>query len=416
MSDFLIGNLLYGQSGGPSPVINASAYGVINEARKRGQWIQRIFAMHHGIQGLLNEDFIDIAELPDSQIDLLPHTPGAAFGSVRYKLKHYDVDETDYKRILEVFKKYNIRYFFYNGGNDSMDTCYKISEYCKLHNYECRVVGIPKTIDNDLPITDHTPGYGSAAKFIANAFMEISYDNDAYPTGRVNIVEVMGRHAGWLTAASALATHHGFGPDLIYVPEVPFDVEKFKVDVKRIFDQKKRCLVAVSEGTRDLNGEFVATVGSSKDAFGHKQLGGVASTLLRVLEDEVGLPCRAIEISLLQRCASHLQSKTDVTEAIDVGSTAVKLACHGKSGIMVTIKRESSDPYIATYSCADLKDVANVEFTMPRSMINEEGNGITREFIEYVAPLIEGGTKPIYRNGVQQMARLQKFINKKDVE
>lgn len=412
MNEFLVGNLLYGQSGGPSSVINASAYGVIQEARKRGAMISRIFAMHHGIQGLLNEDFIDIAELPDSQIDLLVHTPGAAFGSVRFKLKHFSEDESNYKRIIEVFKKYNIRYFFYNGGNDSMDTCNKINEYCKLVNYECRVIGIPKTIDNDLPLTDHTPGYGSAAKFISNALMEMSYDNEAYPSGRVNIVEIMGRHAGWLTAAGAIATHHGLGPDLIYVPEVPFDLEKFKKDVKRIYDEKNRCLVAVSEGLVDKDNNFVGALATSTDAFGHKQLGGVASSLLQIVEHDLNIPCRAIEMSLLQRCASHLQSKTDVLEAIDVGSTAVKLACHGKSGIMVTIKRESSDPYIATYGYADLKDVANVEFKMPRSMINEEGNGITKEFIEYAAPLIEGGVEPIYRNGVQQLARIQKYIKK----
>lgn len=407
MSDFLVGNLLYGQSGGPSSVINASAYGVISEARKRSSIITEIYAMHHGIQGLLNEDFIKIGDQPDSQLELLPHTPGAAFGSVRHKMKDWRVDETDYIRVIEVFKKYNIRYFFYNGGNDSMDTCAKIDEYCRHVGYECRVVGVPKTIDNDLPVTDHTPGYGSAAKFIANTLMEISYDNDAYPKGRVNVVEIMGRNAGWLTAAGALATHHGFGPDLIYVPEIPFDVEKFKKDVKKVYDEKQRCLVAVSEGIRGADGKLIATVGGRKDAFGHHQLGGIASTLIRIIENDLGISCRAIEISLLQRCASHLQSKTDVTEAIDVGSTAVKAACKGQSGVMVTIKRVSSDPYIVKYSTVPLNQVANIEFKMPRSMINEEGNGMTKEFIEYAAPLIEGGCKPVYRNGVQQLARIR---------
>ena len=407
MEKQLIGNLLYGQSGGPSAVINASAYGVISEARKRGAIIPKIFAMHHGIQGVLNEDFIKICDQPDSQIELLRHTPGSAFGSVRYKLKPWQEDETDYIRILEILKKYNIRYFFYNGGNDSMDTCQKIDSYLKHVGYEARVIGIPKTIDNDLPFTDHTPGYGSAAKFIANTLMEISYDNLAYPKGRVNIVEIMGRHAGWLTASGAIATHNGFGPDLIYVPEIPFDVEKFKEDVKRVYEKKKRCLVAVSEGINDGKGNFIASVGTKADAFGHQQLGGVASRLLQVVTNEINLPGRAIEISLLQRCAAHLQSKTDVTEASDVGSNAVKLAIQGHSGVMVTIHRESSDPYIVTYGCIPLDKVANVEFKMPRSMINEEGNHMTKEFLTYALPLIEGEPKSVFRGGVAQLARIK---------
>lgn len=402
----LEGTLLYGQSGGPSSVINSSAYGVIEEARKRSNVITHIYALKHGIQGLLNEDFIKICDQSDSQIELLKHTPGSAFGSVRYKLKDWHEDETDYIRILEVFKKYNVRYFFYNGGNDSMDTCLKIDRYLKYVGYECRVIGIPKTIDNDLPFTDHTPGFGSSAKFIANTMMEIAYDANAYPQGRVNIVEIMGRNAGWLTASSAIAKHHGYGPDLIYLPEIPFSIEQFKEDIKRVYDEKKHCLVAISEGVRTKEGKFIAEATSKTDAFGHTQLGGVASNLFSIVS-EMGLPCRSIEFSLLQRCAAHLSSLTDMTEAIDVGSHAVKYAVQGQSGVMVCIVRESSNPYVVRYTTCDLELVANKEKRVPRSMINEAGNHMTQEFLEYCSPLIEGENFGTYRGGVSQLAKIR---------
>lgn len=403
----LYGNLLYGQSGGPSSVINASAYGVIAEARKRNGVIDQIYAMRNGIMGLLNGDLIKICDQSDSQIELLKSTPGAAFGSVRYKLKNYEENDTEYKKILEVLKEYNIRYILYNGGNDSMDTCYKLNKFLTSINYDCRVIGIPKTIDNDLPITDHTPGYGSAAKFIANTFMEIAYDNNAYPEGRVNIVEVMGRHAGWLTASSYIATHHGFGPDLIYLPELPFSIEQFKRDVLKVYQMKKRCLIAVSEGIRDADGNFIAQANSKTDAFGHTQLGGVCSYLTNIVTSDLNLKCRAIEISILQRCAAHLGSLTDVTEAQDCGSHAVKYAIQGQTGVMVCILRESSNPYVVRYGTCFLEEVANKEFVIPRSMINEEGNMMNPSFLEYASPLIEGENVSTFRNGIAQLARIR---------
>lgn len=397
----LRGNLLYGQSGGPTAVINASAYGVIQEALKNHDVIEDVICMRYGITGALNEDFIFIGKQDKEQVNLLKHTPGSAFGSVRYKLKDYREDDSDYVRLLYIFNKYNIRYFLYNGGNDSMDTCAKISEYMKKVGYECRVVGVPKTIDNDLPLTDHTPGYGSAAKYIANTLMEISYDMLAYRKGKVTIVEIMGRHAGWLTAAAAIATKAGFGPDLIYLPEVPFSVEQFKTDVKRVYEQKKQCLVAVSEGIQNEEGVFIGSSSGLKDAFGHFQLGGVASKLVNLLMTDIGVSARSVELASTQRAASHLQSQTDIDEAIEVGRKAVEFALAGETDVMVTIARIDNTPYRVAYASEPLKAVANVEKTLPREWINAAGNGITDGFLEYVLPLIEGEHPPVYKNGVQ---------------
>ena len=404
----LKGTLLYGQSGGPTSVINASCYGVITQALNYSHIIDNIYLLHHGILGLLNEDFYDVNKQDIEDIKNLIHTPGSALGSVRYKLKDFKDDETDYKRIIEVFKKYNVRYFFYNGGNDSMDTCNKINEYCKHVGYECNIIGIPKTIDNDLPFTDHTPGFASASKFIANVIQEISYDNEAYEAGRVNIVEIMGRHAGWLTASSSLASINGYGPDLIYVPEVPFNIEKFKEDILKVYNKKKRCLVAVSEGINDGLGNFISDMGGKKDAFGHTQLGGIASYLLNIVTNELNLKGRAIELSLLQRCASHIQSKVDVEEAIRVGEAAVRFAINGITGVMVTIIRNDSEIYEVSYSYKNLSEVANVEYKLKPSMINKEGNNITDEFIKYALPLIEGINTPTYKNGLQSFTKFKK--------
>jgi len=403
----LVGNLLYGQSGGPTSVINSSAYGVILEALENQDTIKEVLMMHHGIKGALNEDFIYISEQSDEDIELLKHSPGSAFGSVRYKMADFKEDDTDYVRLLYIFQEYNIRYFLYNGGNDSMDTCDRISEYMKHVGYDVRVIGVPKTIDNDLPFTDHTPGYGSAAKFIINTMMEVSYDMFAYPKGKVTIVEIMGRHAGWLTAASAVATKNGFGPDLIYLPEVPFSVEKFKKDVKKVYEKKQQCLIAVSEGLANSDGIFISSSSALKDAFGHFQLGGVSSKLAQIVNNEMRISSRNIELGTTQRSAAHLQSLTDVNEAIEVGRMAVKYALSGKSGVMVTIERVTSSPYKVTYGKKQLSMIANKEKIIPKSMINKEGNFVTDEFLDYVLPLIQGENQPKYFDGVQHFSKMK---------
>lgn len=398
----LKGNLLYGQSGGPTSVINASAYGVITEAMKHHPYIEEVICMKHGIKGALDEDFLFMSKQDPESIELLKHTPGSAFGSVRHKLKDFKEDDTDYIRLLYIFKKYNIRYFLYNGGNDSMDTCAKIADYMSQIDYDVLIIGVPKTIDNDLPFTDHTPGYGSAAKFIANAMMEVSYDMLAYPNGKVTIVEIMGRHAGWLTAAAAIANLSGYGPDLVYLPEIPFDIDKFKEDVRKVYKGKRQCLVAVSEGIMNEEGIFVSSSSGLKDAFGHFQLGGVSSKLANIVNTDLGISSRSVEFGSTQRAASHIQSKTDVEEAIAVGRFAVHSLLEGKTDLMVTIQRVSNDPYTVEFGLHPLRECANIEKTVPVEMINKEGNGITEKFFEYALPLIQGENNPKYKDGIQQ--------------
>ncbi|MCF7925729.1 MAG: 6-phosphofructokinase [Candidatus Izimaplasma sp.] len=406
MAKKLKGNLLYGQSGGPTSVINASAYGVITEAMKHQDTIEEVYVMKHGIKGALTEDFFHMGSQDETHIELLKHTPGSAFGSVRYKMKEFREDETDYIRLLYIFKKYNIRYFLFNGGNDSMDTCFKIADYMKHVDYDVRVIGIPKTIDNDLPFTDHTPGFGSAAKYVANTFQEVSYDMLAYPKGKVTIVEIMGRHAGWLTASASLASLSGYGPDLIYLPEVPFLIEKFKQDVRRVYGEKQQCLIAVSEGLVNEEGILIGSSSGLKDAFGHFQLGGVSSKLSNILNSELRIKSRTIELGTTQRAGSHIQSMTDVTEAIGVGAKAVEYALKGKHGIMVTILRKNSKPYEAEYGEHPLSEIANIERTIPPTMINEDGNGVTEEYLEYALPLISGENPPKFKDGLQQFAKM----------
>jgi 6-phosphofructokinase 1 len=406
--DKLIGNVLYGQSGGPTSVINASAYGVITETLKHKDVIPEIYVMHHGIQGALNEEFYHMSKQDQEQINLLPHTPGSAFGTVRYKMLDFREDETDYIRLLYIFNKYNIRYFLFNGGNDSMDTCFKIADYMKHVGYDIRVIGIPKTIDNDLPYTDHTPGFGSAAKYVACTIQEVAYDMIAYPKGKVTIVEIMGRHAGWLTAAASLASLSGHGPDLIYLPEVPFSIEKFKNDVRRVYGENRQCLVAVSEGLKDESGILIGSSSGLRDAFGHFQLGGVSSKLSNILNSEMRISSRTIELGTTQRSASHLQSLTDVNEAIEVGRKAVEYALAGEHGMMITIERKKDEDYKVNYGKRPLKDIANVERIIPKEMINEDGNGVTEAFIKYALPLIEGHNAPKFIQGMQKFAHFEK--------
>ncbi len=408
----LRGNCIFGQSGGPTSVINSSASGVIQEALKQNA-IDKVYGAAHGIKGILEEEFYDMSFEDLEELNLLKTTPSSALGSVRYKLADPDKDDTDFKRILEVFKKYNIRYFFYNGGNDSMDTCNKISKFMQKSGYECRVMGVPKTIDNDLFGTDHCPGYGSAAKYIATSTMEIYHDAVVYDKGQITILEVMGRNAGWLTAATALATYGGFGPDLIYLPELPFCLDKFFSDVERVYKQNGKVIVAVSEGIKDSAGKYISEYGSnladSKDSFGHSQLGGLAYTLADLVKQKMsGVKVRGIEFSLLQRCAAHLASKTDVEEAFMAGQAAVINAVNGITDKMVAFERAEGAEYKCNIKLIDLTDVANTEKRVPKEWINDEGNGLNEQFIKYALPLIQGESCPPIVNGLPRFANLKK--------
>lgn len=406
----LKGNAIFGQSGGPTSVINSSAAGVFVEALRHSAIIPKVFGAAHGIRGMLREEFYDMGEEDPRELELLKYTPSSALGSVRYKLADAEKDDTDYKRLLEVFRKYDIRYFFYNGGNDSMDTCNKISKYMQKSGYECRCMGIPKTIDNDLFGTDHCPGYASAAKYIATSTMEVYLDARVYDTGMVTVLEVMGRNAGWLTAATALAAHKGYGPDLIYLPEVPFDLEQMMADVQRIYAQTKKVIVAVSEGVKTAEGKYIPElVGDLKtDAFGHKQMGGTASVLADYIKNKMDCKVRAIEFSLLQRCAAHCASKTDVEEAFRAGQTAVQAALEGKTDYMVAFERVSDKPYRCEMKLLPLSDVANTEKVIPREWINEAGNFVNEKFVDYALPLIQEASAPPQEDGLPRFAHLKK--------
>jgi len=408
----LKGAVLFGQSGGPTSVINASAAGVFLEALKHDA-ITDIYGAEHGIAGILNERLFDIRKEDVHELELLKHTPSSALGSVRYKLKKVEEDDTDYKRLLEVFKKYNIRYFFYNGGNDSMDTCNKISKYLQSQNYECRIIGVPKTIDNDLYGTDHCPGFGSAAKYVATSMMEIFLDSHVYNTGIVTIVEVMGRNAGWLTAAASLASMKGYGPDLIYLPEKVFDVDKFLEDVKRIADAKNgKVLVAISEGIKDKDGKYISEYGAKlkKDSFGHAQLGGAASILAGLVQEKLNVKVRPIEFSLLQRCASHIASGVDIEEAFMAGAMAVRYAVNGETDKMVVFKRHEGPEYKISYELMDVALAANTEKKVPLEWIKEDNTGLTEEFYKYALPLIQGPSNYVTEDGLPRFARLKKVL------
>ena len=401
----LKGRCVFAQSGGPTTVINASIAGGLLEALEN-ESVTGVLCAHHGIKGVLDEDFFDISLEDKAELEALKHTPASAFGSVRYKLKNPAEDDTDYRRILEVFKKYDVRYFFYNGGNDSMDTCDKISKYMQKSGYDVNVIGIPKTIDNDLCGTDHCPGYGSAAKYIANSIMEINRDASIYPSPLVVVVEIMGRNAGWLTAASKLASVNGFGADLIYLPETPFSYEKFLSDVKTVVDAKKYCVVAVSEGIRFENGKYVGEDQSSTDVFGHSQLGGVCS-ILKAKAKSLGLKCKAVELNILQRCAAHCASETDIEESFNAGRQAVKKAVNGETDKMIAFRRKPGETYEIEYVAEPLSSAANAEKQIPAEWITADGTNLTDDFVAYALPLIAGEPNRRLKNGLPVYANLK---------
>lgn len=413
----LKGACMFGQSGGPTSVINSSAAGVFIEALKQ-DCITKVYGAAHGIRGILNEEFYDMSKEDMEELLLLKNTPSSSLGSVRYKLKPSSVDITDYNRLLEVFKKYNIRYFFYNGGNDSMDTCNKVSKFMATSGWDCKVIGVPKTIDNDLFGTDHCPGFASAAKYVATTTMEIKLDATVYDTPMITVIEAMGRNAGWLTAASALASVNGLGPDLIYLPEIAFNTEKFIKDVDKVMKaNKNKCLVVVSEGIKDAEGKlwaenFQANV--AKDSFGHAQLGGVATELANICKDKFGCKTRAIEFSLMQRCGAHLASAIDVEEAFNAGSMAVKGACElGLTDVMVVFKREMiNGKYNCKYEYMPVEKAANAEKTVPKEWIINDGTNLSQEFIDYALPLIQGDCKAPLVNGLPRFANLKKVLAK----
>ena len=399
-------NVIVGQSGGPTAAINSSLAGVYRTAIDRGA--NKVYGMVHGIQGLLEENYIDLSEhiRTDLDIELLKRTPAAFLGSCRYKLPAIHEDKEVYEKIFAIIDKLDIEAFIYIGGNDSMDTIKKLSDYAILTGHQTRFIGCPKTIDNDLALTDHTPGYGSAAKYIGTSMKEIIRDGQCleYSRGLVTIVEVMGRNAGWLTGATALSKAEDCdGPDLIYLPELPFNLENFKEKVTNLLQTKGSVVVAVSEGIRTPDGRYVCELGNSVDfvdAFGHKQLTGTAAYLASYVAAELGCKSRAIEFSTLQRAGSHLASRVDILEAFQVGGAAVKAADEGDSGQMIVLERISDDPYQFGTGIRDVHKIANDEKCVPREWINEDGTYVTDRFITYVEPLVQGDVAPIMVNGI----------------
>lgn len=413
MEKTLRGACIIGQSGGPTSVINSSAYGVIRTALD-SDCITKVYGAAHGIKGVLEDKLYDMGEEDDYELSLLMNTPSSELGSCRYKMADPEKNDTDYKRILEIFKKYDVRYFFYNGGNDSMDTCDKISRFMEKSGYECRVMGVPKTIDNDLYNTDHCPGFGSAAKYIATSCAEVYKDAHVYDTGMIVVMEIMGRHAGWLAASAALANLTGCGPDLIYLPETDFDMDKFISDASRIYKEKGNCIAVVSEGIHYADGSFVSEAKTSAtDGFGHAQLGGLASLLSSVIKEKTGAKVRGIELSLLQRCGAHIASATDVSEAFMAGEVAVLSAVGGETGKMVAFSREYVDgKYTCVPKLVPLTSVANFEKKVPVEWITPDGCGVTQDFIDYALPLIQGEPERPTENSLPRYARLKRVLAK----
>ncbi|MDP6122644.1 MAG: 6-phosphofructokinase [Arenicellales bacterium] len=411
-------NAFYAQSGGVTAVINASACGVIETARKNKNKIGKVYAGHNGIIGALTEDLIDTSKEGARAIASLRHTPSGAFGSCRYKLKSLEENRAEYERLIEVFEAHNIGYFFYNGGGDSADTCLKISQLSETVGYPIQAIHVPKTVDNDLPITDNCPGFGSVAKYIAVSTREASFDvaSMAKTSTKVFILEVMGRHAGWIAAAGGLASTEDCEiPIVILFPEITFDKKKFLAKTDRLVKKFGYCSVVVSEGVKNAKGKFLADQGL-RDAFGHAQLGGVAPVVAGIVKEGLGLKYHWAVADYLQRAARHVASKSDVDQAYAMGKAAVELALAGKNAVMPIVVRKSDKPYLWSIGEASLNKVANVEKMMPRSYISRDGFGITPKCRAYLTPLIKGEDYPPYKNGMPRYIRLKNIAVKKTLK
>ena len=406
------GNVIVGQSGGPTAVINSSLAGVYKTALACGAG--KVYGMRYGIEGLLAEKYVDLSEFlkSDLEVEILKHTPASYLGTCRYKLPASEGNEELYEKIFTILDKLEIEVFTYIGGNDSMDTIKQLSDYAAAHGKSQRFMGVPKTIDNDLPITDHTPGFGSAAKYIASSVKEVICDGRGFAnTPMVTIIEIMGRNAGWLAGAAALSNCEDCeGPDMIFLPEMDFDIEKFIEKVRNLQKIKKSIVIAVSEGIHLADGRYICELTETidqTDSFGHKILTGAARYLAAKVIKEVGCKTRAIEFNTLQRCASHIVSRVDITEAFQVGGAAVKAAFEGETGKMIILKRISDDPYICVTDIFDINKIANVEKKVPREWINENGDYVTQQFINYVKPLIQSELTPIMTNGLPRHLTLK---------
>lgn len=403
-----IKNCIVAQSGGPTVAINASLAGVVAGVLASDEF-DTCYGSLNGITGIWNNSFLNLTEQAANEgfIEQLKLSPAMYLGSCRHKLPDVEKDPEIYKTIFARFDEMNIKAFFYIGGNDSMDTVLKLSDYAKKINYDISIIGVPKTIDNDLCITDHTPGFGSAAKYIATSVLEIAHDTSIYPVKSVTIVEIMGRDAGWLTAASALARNsYNSVPDLIYLPETDFDEDSFIADVKAKLEEKDSLVIAISEGIHDKDGNYITATEAAADTFGHAQLSGAGKALELMIADRIGVKVRSVEVNILQRCAAHLLSKTDIDESFAQGEYGIKLAEQHITGSMVCIKRESNTPYTISYTYANIAEIANEAKSVPREWINEAGNDVTQELIDYIYPLIQGECPVEYKDGLPVYANI----------
>ena len=395
-------NCMVAQSGGPTVAINASLAGVIDGVMRSGKYAT-CYRSINGILGILNENYLNLTEMIDDKekLERLKVTPAMYLGSCRHKLPNYKDDDSPYVFIFNQFAKLNIKAFFYIGGNDSMDTVLKLSDYAAKINSDIRIIGIPKTIDNDLCVIDHTPGFGSAAKYIASTMLEVAHDTFIYAVKSVTIVEIMGRDAGWLTASSALARNeYNTAPHLIYLPEVAFDKEQFLNDIREKLKTLNNVIVAVSEGIRDENGDYITASKAVADQFGHQQLSGAGKALEFLVKENIGVKVRSVEVNVLQRCAAHMTSATDLNESFTLGNKAVSLAGEGITASMVTLERVSNTPYEVRYDHAPIAGIANEAKSIPREWINETGNDITPALYEYLKPLIQGEVSISYKDGI----------------
>lgn len=402
-------NIIVGQSGGPTAVINASLYGVIQEGISHGDEIEKVYGMIHGIEGFMAGRVMELSALDNEELELLKLTPAAYLGSCRYKLPE-DLSDICYQELFEKFRQMNIGYFFYIGGNDSMDTVSKLSRYAASNHIDVKVIGIPKTIDNDLIMTDHTPGYGSAAKYVASTVREIVLDSSVYQQKAVTIVELMGRHAGWLTAASVLARKHkGDNPLLIYLPETDFDMEQFAKDVEQALEKQPNVIICISEGISDARGQFICEYADEArlDTFGHKMLTGSGKILENFVRDRFGVKVRSVELNVSQRCSGMVASRTDIEEAAMAGAWGVRKALEGVTGQMIAFNRKSDSPYEMECETVDVNQVCNQEKKFPSEWITKNGTDIGEEFLAYVLPLIQGEPDRKMENGLPVYAHRQ---------